>query len=189
MIELMKLGRLEIVLILMNRKDHLSTTTESLKLWFELNRLNRVILGITKQILPISPGRSLIFYLSDRRSISLSLSSCDIIWFLLLHDICICLLELLYFLLFKHLLVLELLFKFLSLSLDSLLLSCLFLTLFTSFFFLAPLLLLHLLLQNILKLLLLVLLPFFLVIIEGTYALVEWWLLWRPSLIIALVWI
>jgi len=80
MIELMKLGRLEIVLILMNRKNHLSTTTtESLKLWFELNRLNRVILGITKQILPISPGRSLIFYLSDRRSISLSLSSCDII--------------------------------------------------------------------------------------------------------------
>jgi hypothetical protein len=66
MIELMKLRRLEIVLILMNRKDHLSTTTESLELWFELNGLNRVIMGITKQIFPISPCRSLIFHLSDR---------------------------------------------------------------------------------------------------------------------------
>jgi hypothetical protein len=82
-------------------------------------------------------------------------------------------LKLLHFLLLLHLFILELLFEFLPLPLHSLLLPRFLLSLLAHLVFLASLLLLHLLLQHVLQLLLLVLLPFLLIFVKGSQALVE----------------
>lgn len=162
-----------IVLILVNRQYHLTSSPKPFKLWLELNLFNNSIPWSTsKQLLTVPSIRRCNHHLSLGRPLSLPLDD-NVITRLLLHYVSVGLLELLHLLLLLHLLVLKLLLKLLPLSLHSLLLSRLFFSLLTHLFFLASLLLLHLLLQNVLELLLLVLLSLLLVLIECTETLVE----------------
>ena len=145
--------------------------TEPFELGFEFNWSLQLLLGgtRTKQIeffllLLLSFGSRLF---SHHKVLRLSIRyPTSLLSRFLLHNVCICLLELLYLGLFLKLLLPELLLHELPFASYLFLLSRFFLLFLSDLLFFPSLLLFHLLLKDILKLLLLILLPRLLNLLE-----------------------